>query len=147
MSTRSTVERDVRMWLGTLCVRMQANARRNMSPPVNDPSRRRLLTLFSIVLGITSAMCFLALASMPYAYFQLLRFSVCACFVTFSGIFFTRPMWAILAFGMAVLFNPFFRVELPRGAWMAIDLVVGLFLSFAAVVLWMTAEHHVGENK
>lgn len=85
----------------------------------------------NILTFVASGMLFFALSSgLPYGYFTLMRFVVCAV-----GIYIAMKMYEenkeslwVRAFGfVAVLFNPIFPVYLERTQWEMIDLVVGVF--------------------
>ena len=88
-------------------------------------SNKNILTL------VVSGFLFVALSSgLPYGYFTLMRFVVCA-----AGIYIAHKIYEenkeslwIWAFGfVAVLFNPIFPIYLKREQWKVIDLIVGIF--------------------
>ena len=74
---------------------------------------------------IASIMLFLALASWPFVYYQLLRFVVCgvAGYIAFTA-YAWRKFWVFGLFGfIAILFNPIVPPELSRETWQIIDIV------------------------
>lgn len=88
-------------------------------------NNKNILTL------VASGMLFIALSSgLPYGYFTLMRFVVCAV-----GIYLAIKMYEenkeslwVWAFSfVAVLFNPIFPIYLKRAQWEVVDLVVGVF--------------------
>lgn len=74
----------------------------------------------------TGAALLLALAPMPYGYYQLLRFAVCAAFIVLaydarktdrSAVY-----WIWLA-ALAVVYNPIARIHFERDVWAGLNLV------------------------
>jgi hypothetical protein len=88
---------------------------------------------------IASALCFIALADgLPYGYFTLLRFVVCAVslYVAYKLNDVKEGSWWVWGFGLlAVLFNPIIPIYLTREQWQPIDLVIGIFLLTS--VFWL----------
>lgn len=80
---------------------------------------------------IASGFLFIALFDgLPYGYFTLLRFVVCAvgaylAYKTYEGN--KESIWVWAFSGIAVLFNPIIPIYLQRGQWVVIDLIVGVF--------------------
>lgn len=73
---------------------------------------------------------FLCLAKMPYGYYQFVRF---AGLVGFAILGFRanqngRQTDMILYGGLALLFQPFFKIALGRQMWNVVDVVVGIVL-------------------
>lgn len=70
-----------------------------------------------------SAMCLLALAQLPYGYYMLLRLVVCgvAALVGLRLMVGGRGRWSLIAWGLVILYNPFFRVRLERDVWAGIN--------------------------
>lgn len=88
-------------------------------------SSKNILTI------LTSAFLFIALADgLPYGYFTLLRFVVCAVGIYLAYKIYEdnkESLW-IWAFGfIAILFNPIIIIHLQREQWWVIDLIVGIF--------------------
>lgn len=80
---------------------------------------------------IASALMVLAVLDFPYAYYQLLRFIGffafgIAAYLSFSAN--EKIMPFILGF-MAILFNPFIKIDLGRELWMVADVIAGIALA------------------
>ena len=80
-----------------------------------------------IVLAI---LFFICLVDMPYGYYQLVRF---AALVGFSLLAYQSYLKGninvvILYVGLALLFQPFFKVALGREIWNIVDVIVGVGL-------------------
>ena len=101
--------------------------------------RKEILNFFKSVNGkkliltlIASGSLFFALSDgLPYGYFTLMRFVICAVTAYLAFLAYeknSKSLW-VWTFGfIAVLFNPFFPVHLERDTWVGIDLIVGIFL-------------------
>lgn len=77
-----------------------------------------------IVLAI---LFFLCLADMPYGFYQFVRF---AGLIGFAILVYQanqqgRQTEMIIYCGLALLFQPFFKISLGRQMWNVVDLVVG----------------------
>lgn len=73
---------------------------------------------------------FICLVDMPYGYYQFVRF---AGLVGFSILAYKaheqgRQTEMIVYVGLALLFQPFFKIALGRQIWNIVDVVVGLGL-------------------
>ena len=80
-----------------------------------------------IVLGI---LFFLCLADMPYGFYQFVRF---AGLIGFAILAYQeneqgRQKEMIIYGGLALLFQPFFKIALGRQMWNIVDVVVGIGL-------------------
>lgn len=88
-------------------------------------SNKNILTI------IASAFLFVALFDgLPYGYFSLLRFVVCAvgAYLAYKIYEDNKESLWVWAFGfVAILFNPIIVIHLQREQWWVIDLVVGIF--------------------
>lgn len=79
---------------------------------------------------IAAALLFLGALPLPYDYYMLLRFVACgafawAAFITYENNEEVLP-WV---FGiLAVLFNPIFKIHLPKELWAVVDVCSGAFL-------------------
>jgi hypothetical protein len=83
--------------------------------------------IIKIVLAI---LFFLCLLDMPYGFYQAVRF---AGLIGFAVLAYQanqqgRQTEMIIYYGLALLFQPFFKVALGRQMWNIIDVVVGLGL-------------------
>lgn len=79
---------------------------------------------------ILSLLLFICLVDMPYGYYQLVRiagligFTLLAYHANQQG----RQTEVIIYGGLALLFQPFFKIALGREIWNIVDVVVGLGL-------------------
>ena len=80
-----------------------------------------------IVLAI---LFFLCLADMPYGYYQLVRFAGLIGFaiLAYQANQQGRQTEMIIYGGLALLFQPFFKIALGREMWNIVDVVVGIGL-------------------
>lgn len=79
---------------------------------------------------VLAVLFFLCLLSMPYAYYELVRFSA---FVGFGILAYTgyknddeKTMFTYIA--LALLFQPFFKIALGRVVWNTVDVIVAIGL-------------------
>jgi hypothetical protein len=79
---------------------------------------------------ILAILFFLCLADMPYGYYQFVRFAALIGFaiLAYQANQQGRQTEMIIYGGLALLFQPFFKVALGRQMWNIIDVVVGLGL-------------------
>lgn len=83
--------------------------------------------IIKIVLAILFLLC---LADMPYGFYQFVRFAgligfaILAYQATQNG----RQAEIIIYSGLALLFQPFFKIALGRDIWNLVDVVVGIGL-------------------
>ena len=83
--------------------------------------------LIKIALAILLFVCVLR---MPYGYYQFVRF---VAFVVFGVLAYetrnvTPKIELFIYIGLALLFQPFFKIALGRELWNIIDVIVGLGL-------------------
>ena len=80
-----------------------------------------------IVLAI---LFFLCLADMPYGFYQFVRFAglIGFAFLAYQANQQGRQTEMIIYVGLALLFQPFFKIALGREMWNIIDVVVGIGL-------------------
>ncbi len=79
---------------------------------------------------ILAAMLLLCLADMPYGYYMLVRFVSMVSFSYFAYQSYTQnriPAVFIYA-GLALLFQPFFKIALGRDIWQVVDVIVAMGL-------------------
>lgn len=78
---------------------------------------------------------FLCLADMPYGYFQLVRWTALVGFVflAFDASEKNRQQEMIVYIGLAILFQPIFKIALGRGLWNVVDVIVGSYLMFSVL--------------
>ena len=85
---------------------------------------------------ILAIMFFLCLADMPYGYYELLRFVAMVGFVILANDSRQqdRQTEMIIYIGLALLFQPFFKIALGREMWNIVDVIVGVGLLVSAWV-------------
>jgi len=86
---------------------------------------------------VMTAMLFLAIADLPYGYYQLLRWVVCgvAVYIAYKAYRWGKP-WATWVFGfIAVLFNPILPVHLTREIWRPINITCAILSASSTLVL------------
>jgi hypothetical protein len=84
----------------------------------------------NVIKVVLAILFFLCLADMPYGFYQLVRF---AGLIGFAVLAYQaheqgRQNEMIVYVGLALLFQPFFKVALGRQLWNIIDVVVGIGL-------------------
>ena len=79
---------------------------------------------------ILSILFFLCLANMPYGYYQFVRFAGLIGFaiLAYQANQQGRQTEMIIYGGLALLFQPFFKIALGRQMWNIVDVVVGIGL-------------------
>ena len=98
--------------------------------------------------AIAAVLLLLAVGKWPYAYYQIMRWAVCAAavFVAYKGWTFKR-MWAVLVFGfVVVLFNPLVPIHMKRDSWQVFDLLAAAIFVVAAVVLCQPKQERQGRR-
>ena len=73
---------------------------------------------------------FLCLADMPYGYYQFIRFAGLVGFaiLAYQAHELSRQTEMFIYCGLALLFQPFFKISLGRHMWNVVDVVVGIGL-------------------
>ena len=86
-----------------------------------------LQTAIKIILIILFLLCLL---DMPYGYFQIVRFAGLLGFgiLAFQANESKQKELAIVFIGLALLFQPFFKIALGRQIWNIVDVIVSIFL-------------------
>ena len=86
-----------------------------------------------IIKIVLAVLFFICLADMPYGYYQLVRFAGLIGFaiLAYQANEKGKQTEMIICCGLALLFQPFFKVALGRQIWNIMDVVVavGLILS------------------
>jgi hypothetical protein len=80
----------------------------------------------------------IAVFSLPYGYYQFLRWATCATAVYIAVMaYFWNQKWATWVFGaIAILFNPIFPIYLTKEIWRIIDIICGVvFISSIPVII------------
>ena len=105
-------------------------------------NNKNILTLVAI------GFLFVALSSgLPYGYFTLMRFVVCAVaiYLAYNKYKENKESLWIWAFGfVAILFNPIIPIVLKRDVWEKIDLATGIF--FIASILGAVFKGKIKNN-
>lgn len=85
------------------------------------------INFIKIVLAL---LFFLCLADMPYGFYQLVRFSGLIGFsiLAYQAFEQDKKIDIIVYGGLALLFQPFFKIALGRELWNIVDVIVGLGL-------------------
>lgn len=84
----------------------------------------------SVIKIFLAILFFICLADMPYGYYELVRLIglVGFAFLAYKAHDQGRQSEMILFIGLALLFQPFFKIALGRQIWNIVDVVVGLGL-------------------
>lgn len=87
-------------------------------------------TMDKVIKIILAILFFVCLLDMPYGYYQLVRF---AGLVGFSVLAYqanqqNRQTEMIIYIGLALLFQPFFKIALGREIWNIVDVIVAICL-------------------
>jgi hypothetical protein len=83
-----------------------------------------------IIKVVLAVLFFLCLLDMPYGFYQVVRF---AGLIGFSILAYNanqngRQTEMIIYCGLALLFQPFFKVSLGRQIWNVVDVIVSVFI-------------------
>lgn len=86
------------------------------------------------ILFITACLLFIAIFSLPYGYYQLLRLIVTGVAAWTSWNFYKSNLssWAIIFLFVAILFNPVVPVYLTKAAWVPLDFITACLFVLAA---------------
>ena len=86
---------------------------------------------------IATVLLLVAIAPLPYGYYQFLRWVVCGASVFIAYTAYTwSKIWAVWLFGVvAVLFNPILPIHLTKEIWQPIDLVCALLFILSLIFL------------
>ena len=86
-----------------------------------------LQNLIKIILSVLFLIC---LFKMPYGYYQIVRFVGFLGFVLLAYKSYTDKAitMAIIYCGLAILFQPLFKIALGRTIWNVVDVIVGIGL-------------------
>lgn len=88
------------------------------------------LNLSNLIKIVLAVLFFLCLADMPYGFYQFVRFSGLIGFaiLAYQAHEQGRQTEMIIYGGLALLFQPFFKIALGRQMWNIVDVVVGVGL-------------------
>ena len=72
---------------------------------------------------------------MPYGYFQFIRLASLVVFTILAYQSFenNKQMELIIYVGLALLFQPFFKISLGRELWNIVDVIVGIGLVISSL--------------
>lgn len=90
----------------------------------------------SVACTVASGMCLFALADLQIGYYTLLRLVVCivAAWVGVRLVGGGRGRWSMLAFGVALLYNPVLPVRFEREVWAVLNFATAAALLVGAWV-------------
>lgn len=85
---------------------------------------------------IPAVMSLIALADLPYGYYQLLRIVVSACagWIAYSCYREHKPYGVAVFVTIAVIFNPFVKIHMEREIHAISNVITALFLIIALLV-------------
>lgn len=88
------------------------------------------MSRLNIIKLTIALLLFGCLANMPYSYYQLVRFAGLIGFaiLAYQAHEQGRQTEMIIYGGLALLFQPFFKIALGRQMWNIVDVVVGIGL-------------------
>ena len=83
-----------------------------------------------IIKILLALLLFICLADMPYGYYQLVRFVGLIGFsiLAYKAYEHNKKIEMIIFVGLALLFQPFFKISLGREIWNIVDMIVGIGL-------------------
>ena len=83
-----------------------------------------------IIKIVLAVLFFICLADMPYGYYQLVRFAGLIGFaiLAYQANEKGKQTEMIICCGLALLFQPFFKIALGREIWNVVDVIVGIGL-------------------
>jgi len=90
-------------------------------------------TIIKIVLAIV---LFLCLLDMPYGFYQFVRFMALIGFgiLAYNASEKKEKTEMIIYGGLALLFQPFFKIALGREIWNIVDVIVGIGLIASLII-------------
>lgn len=86
--------------------------------------------MIMVIKIILTVLLFICLADMPYGFYQFVRFAGLIGFaiLAYQANQQGRQSEMIIFCGLALLFQPFFKIALGRQMWNIVDVVVGIGL-------------------
>jgi uncharacterized membrane protein YccC len=77
---------------------------------------------------VAGIVLFIALGSLPYSFYQLLRLFICGVGAYGAYLAYQQKKigWAWILGIIALLFNPFMKFYLGKETWKILDLIVGI---------------------
>ena len=97
---------------------------------------------------VATAMLFVAIAELPYGYYQILRWVVCGVAVYIAYMAYQwGKVWATWVFGfIAALFNPIIPVHLTKEIWQPIDIICAILFGSSTLFLKESNQEQSDEN-
>lgn len=91
---------------------------------------------------IMAILLFLCLLDMPYGYYQLIRFVAVIGFgiLAFKAYEQDKKTEMIIYGGLALLFQPFFKIALGRQIWNIVDIIIGIGLIASLIINRMKSQ-------
>lgn len=88
-----------------------------------------------IIKVIIAVLLLLCLADMPYGFYELVRFAAATAFAYLSYDYFKskKDGLGFTFAGLALLFQPFFKLSLGRTIWNFVDVVVAVGLIYLII--------------
>ena len=79
---------------------------------------------------ILAILFFVCLLDMPYGYYQFVRFAgmIGFAFIAYQANQQNKQIEMLIFIGLALLFQPFFKIALGRELWNIVDVIVGVGL-------------------
>ncbi|MCA3269668.1 MAG: hypothetical protein LW855_05615 [Alphaproteobacteria bacterium] len=78
----------------------------------------------------------IAAAPLPYGFYTFLKITVCGFSAVLSYKNFNatdnNSIWAFFFLFIAILFNPFVAIHMPKEIWVVVDIILGLLFLFLA---------------
>ena len=82
-------------------------------------------TTYQIAIVVSILLLFFSVAAWPYGYYVLLKISLTVTGLLLWNLYSGKKQnWSYFYLGVAILFNPIFRVPLGRELWTLVGLVV-----------------------
>jgi len=83
-----------------------------------------------IIKILLALLLFICIADMPYGYYQLVRFVGLIGFsiLAYKAYEHNKKIEMIIFVGLALLFQPFFKISIGREIWNIVDVIVGVGL-------------------
>ncbi|NLM66950.1 MAG: hypothetical protein GX180_07215 [Enterococcus sp.] len=102
-----------------------------------------MINLTNSIKVILSILFFICLADMPYGYYQFVRFAGLIGFVilAYQANQQGRQTEMIIYGGLALLFQPFFKIALGRQMWNIVDVIVGIGLLISIFIKPKESQH------
>jgi hypothetical protein len=93
---------------------------------------------------ILAILFFLCLLDMPYGFYQIVRFLALVGFVilAYKSNENEDKTAVIIFIGLALLFQPFFKIALGRVIWNIVDVIVGVGLLFSLIQFKKNKPNH-----